>query len=272
LKTVFDSGVDLDDPAMVDAYDELPLWSALAGQLLFQHLPLFRVRDALDVGCGTGFPAIELAERLRPGSTVIGIDTWAEALHRAGRKAAARKLSNVSFVSGDAVAMPFPDRSFDLIVSNLGVNNFDDPVIALRECRRVARRGATLALTTNLKGHWREFYAIFEESARPALRRHVDRRATIEQLEALLTAARFGIVKVEEELVPMRFADGCALLDHSFVRLGFFPAWRDVVAPELREETFARLERALNDAAAAQAGLTLTVPFAYVEATAIDDD
>ncbi len=276
MKALFGADVDLNDPATVDAYDELPLWSALAGHLLFRHLPLARAQSVLDIGCGTGFPSIELAQRLRRGATVTGIDTWAEALNRAGRKAAAKDLLNISFVNGDASAMPFADRTFDLIVSNLGVNNFDDPATALRECRRVAREGATLALTTNLKNHWREFYAIFESvldtSTLPALRRHIDHRATIEQLDTLFAAARFKIVKTEEELVPMRFADGSAFLDHSFVRLGFFPAWRDLIPPEHREETFVRLESALNVEASAQGGLTFTVPFAYVEAVAVGDE
>jgi ubiquinone/menaquinone biosynthesis C-methylase UbiE len=265
---------DLNDPAAVDAYDELPLWSALAGQLLFRYLPLTRDRTVLDIGCGTGFPAIELAERLGVGSSVTGIDTWEEALKRAGRKAAARNVVNISFVNGDASAMPFPDRAFDLIVSNLGVNNFEDPVAGLRECRRVARAGATLALTTNLSGHWLEFYAIFDsildESMRPALRRHIEHRVTVDRLHALLTASRFRVVSVEKEVAAMRFADGSAFLEHSFVRLGFFPAWRDLIAPEHREEIFARLETALNAEARAKGHLTFTVPFAYLEAVAVE--
>jgi SAM-dependent methyltransferase len=197
-------------------------------------------------------------------------------LKRARRKAAARKLDNVSFVDGDASGMPFPDRSFDLILSNVGVNNFDDPGGVLRECRRVARDGATLALTTNLAGHWREFYAIFEsilaEPLRPALQRHIEHRATIERLHTLLSAARFKVVRVEEEVVPMHFADGSAFLDHSFVRLGFLPAWQELIPSEHREETFARLEQSLDVEASARGGLTFTVPFAYVEAVAAGHD
>jgi SAM-dependent methyltransferase len=272
LKALSTPDVDLNDPAAVDGYDELPLWSASSGQLLFRHLPMSRYENVLDVGCGTGFPAIELAERLGSGSTVTGLDTWAEAIKRAARKAAARNVNNVSFVNGDANALPFPDRSFDLIVSNLGVNNFDDPLGALGECRRVARDGATLALTTNLRGHWDRFYSIFhailDSSTRVALQRHIDRRATIDQLDTLLAASRFTVVKIEEEVVPMLFADGTAFLDHSFVRLGFFPAWRELVPRENRDEIFARLELALNAEALAHGVLALTVPFAYVEARA----
>ena len=57
---------DLSAPEIIATYDELPLWSAMFGLLLLEHVPLENVHLALDVGCGTGFPLIELAERLGP--------------------------------------------------------------------------------------------------------------------------------------------------------------------------------------------------------------
>ena len=84
------SAFDVNDPAFVDAYDEAPLWSAMFGQLLLDHVPLRAGWAVLDVGCGTGFPLLELAGRLGPSSTVTGLDSWAAALDRARRKARAR--------------------------------------------------------------------------------------------------------------------------------------------------------------------------------------
>ena len=81
---------DLSAPNIVGTYDELPLWSAMFGLLLLDHVPLKDVRLALDVGCGTGFPLIELAERLGPTGHVHGIDPWSAALGRAREKIALR--------------------------------------------------------------------------------------------------------------------------------------------------------------------------------------
>lgn len=274
MSDYLDFQIDFGAPDTVSAYDELPLWSAMTGLLLLEHVELKSDARVLDVGCGTGFPLIELAERLGPASRVCGIDPWSAALARARFKAKVRRVRNVTIVGGDAAALPFPDVCFDLIVSNLGVNNFEKPEAALREIRRVARPGSKLALTTNLKGHMKEFYDVFEETlaelgdpkAIAALSAHIDHRATVEKLTALFERAGFRLVRVQEARASMRFADGSALLRHYFVKLGFLDGWKGVVEVERRKDVFARLESKLNRASQLRGALDLTIPLAYVEA------
>jgi arsenite methyltransferase len=270
----FDS--DLSSPQVTAAYDELPLWSAMFGLLLLDEVPLARVNVALDVGCGTGFPLIELAERLGSGTHVHGLDSWSAGLARAAEKIARRNTRNVSLHEGCATAMPFADGSFDLIVSNLGVNNFDDRAGSIRECRRVAKPGATVALTTNLQGHMKEFYAIFDEvlteagdsEARHRLQAHISHRATVVGVRELLENAGFAITLVVERTERMRFASGTALLNHHFIKLGFLDAWKNVV-PGREAEIFLRLQQRLDDVAALSSELRLTIPMAYVEGVAV---
>jgi ubiquinone/menaquinone biosynthesis C-methylase UbiE len=73
--------------------------------------------------------------------------------------------------------MSFADGTFDLLVSNLGINNFDDPPAVLCECRRVARPGAKLALTTNLQGHMQQLYGLYAQvlAATPAISSRLSR-------------------------------------------------------------------------------------------------
>jgi arsenite methyltransferase len=237
--------------------------------LLLDEVPLANVTNALDAGCGTGFPLIELAERLGARAHVHGIDPWSGGLKRAAEKIAGRGTPNVTLHEGSATAMPFADASFDLIVSNLGVNNFDDRAAAIRECRRVAKSGATLALTTNLQGHMKEFYDVFEEILRDdaaalvRLREHVEHRATVASVRELLEAGGFTVTRVVEREGAMRFADGTALLNHYFIKLGFLDAWKKVAAGNERE-VFGGLLDALNK----KGELRLTIPMAYIEATA----
>lgn len=265
---------DFSSPHVLAAYDELPLWSAMFGLLLLEEVPMHGVATVLDIGCGTGFPLIELAERLGPRAHVHGIDPWQAALARAAEKIASRATPNVTLHEGTASAMPFADGMFDLIVSNLGVNNFEDRVVAMRECRRVARDGATLALTTNLQGHMHEFYEVFaqalESEGDDALRRlrdHVEHRATVSDVSALLASSGFVVTRVAEREGVMRFADGTALLNHHFIKLGFLDGWKKVV-PGRERVVFARLRDALDAYAARQRELRLTIPMAYIEATA----
>lgn len=269
--------IDLASPAVVATYDEAPLWSAMFGLLLLEHVPLTGHSCVLDVGCGTGFPTIELAERLGPSVPVHGVDLWAAGLARAAEKVARRGTRNVTWHQASAVSLPFGDGTFDLIVSSLGVNNFDDRAGALRECRRVARAGATLALTTNLQGHMREFYDVFDTvllaagdaEGRQRLDAHVRHRATIAGVRSLLDEAGFALIRdVSVPNTRMRLASGTALLNHAFIQLGFLDAWKAVV-PGREVEMFLRLRERL-DAVAREAGeLSLTIPMAYLEAVAV---
>jgi ubiquinone/menaquinone biosynthesis C-methylase UbiE len=198
--------VDLNSEESVSNYDELPLWSAAFGLMLLDHVPLRPNIKVLDVGCGTGFPLLELAQRLGPSCTVIGLDTWEAALERARFKARVSGVRNVEITKGDAAAMLFPDAQFDLIVSNLGLNNFSDPKTSVGECRRVMKPGARLALTTNLQGHMKEFYDVFDSTLRSlgetdavgALQKHIDHRATVPGIRALLEQNGLRVTKVHE--------------------------------------------------------------------------
>jgi arsenite methyltransferase len=271
-----DFEADFSSPRVAQTYDELPLWSAMFGLLLVDEVPLTGVRTALDVACGTGFPLIELAERLGSRAHVHGLDPWTAGLARAADKIASRATSNITLHEGGAAAMPFDDGTFDLIVSNLGLNNFDDRVAAIRECRRAAKLGAVIALTTNLQGHAAEFYAAFEQvlmdvDDQEALRRldeHVRHRSTIASVRQLLEGGGFSVRRVVERTGVLRFADGAALFNHHLIKIGFLDAWKKVV-PGREATTFAALQRRLDEIARAVGEVRLTIPVAYIEATAV---
>jgi len=98
--------------------------------------------DALDVGCGTGFLALELAAR---GHQVVGVDFAPAMIDEARRKAAARGLS-VRFDEADAEQLPFAPRSFDLVISRHVLWTLPHPEAAIDEWIRVLRPGGRLAV------------------------------------------------------------------------------------------------------------------------------
>ena len=96
----------------------------------------------LDVGSGTGEPAISLATSVAAQGQVIALDLSAELLAIAQERAQARGLTNFSTRQADAHSLPFPDGSFELATSRFGVMFFRDPELAFRELHRVLRPGA----------------------------------------------------------------------------------------------------------------------------------
>ena len=118
---------------------------------------------ALDVGCGPGYFARMLAEAVGPDGSAVGIDAAPEMVEYASRKA--RRLSNCRFQAGTAEALPFPDASFDVVVSSLVMHHLPDEVRlqAVGEMKRVLRSGGTLLLADFMipeKGGWRIFAAL----------------------------------------------------------------------------------------------------------------
>jgi arsenite methyltransferase len=262
--------IDLTAPEFGDLYDELPLWSAPFGLSLLDRVPLKSGLTILDVGAGTGFLTIELAERCGPRTKVIAVDPWKAAMERLRLKIKQRHLENILVLEQDASAIDLPDSSVDVIISNLGINNFEDPGAVLQMCARVAKPNATLLLTTNLVGHMAEFYDVYRDvridtgqhARLSALEAHITRRGTIASVRRLLQDADFKVVELLSSSFRMRFADGSALLRHHFIRLGFVQGWKAIAATDSILTTFERLERALNAVAERHGELALTVPMA----------
>ena len=259
-----------------EIYDETSFWSARFGAMLFDHLEICRGIRGLDVGFGTGFPLIELAHLHGPSSHLTGIDIWADALARARIKLELHGLGNVDILETDVASMPFPDAQFDLVVSNIGINNFPDAGAALRECRRVAKAGARLALTSNPQGHFAALYALLDaildesglQPARDALRREGEHRHSKRALMNLLVDSGFTVSRCFEASFEMRFADGSAMLHHSLVKW-FLDGWRQAVGAGNEREVFDALEAQLNAAAERDGCVRMTVPMVYLEGIAV---
>ena len=93
----------------------------------------------LDLACGTGDIAFAVAAK---GSRVVGLDITHRMLQLAAGKLPTSQ--RVSFVTGDMMALPFPDASFDVITTGYGLRNVPDLGGALREMCRVLRPGGRM--------------------------------------------------------------------------------------------------------------------------------
>jgi SAM-dependent methyltransferase len=242
---------------------------------LFDHLEVHRGIRGLDVGCGTGFPLFELAHVHGTSSHFIGVDIWPDALKRARVKLELHGLTNVDIIEADVASMPFPNAHFDLVVSNIGINNFRDPRAALRECRRVAKSDARFIVTTNVQGHFGALYALLNailsefglEPAHDALRREEAHRHSKHAITNLLVDSRFTVSRCFEQSFRIRFVDGTTMLRHSLVKW-FLDGWRQAVGADNEHEVFNALEVQLNAAAERDGCVEMTVPMLYLEGIA----
>lgn len=117
-------------------------WSRLlADEFLSWLNPPSKLRW-LDVCCGSGVLTEAVIKRCAP-ARVAGIDASPQQIEFAS---AHRARSVVNFETGDAMALPFPEASFDIAVCGLGLNYVPDPERALREMCRVTGPGRVIAV------------------------------------------------------------------------------------------------------------------------------
>jgi len=115
-----------------------------AAARLVKHANVRAGQEVLDVACGTGVVAIT-ASRL--GARVRGLDLTPELLERA-RENARIAGAEIAFAEGDVEAMPFPDATFDVVLSQFGHMFAPRPDVALSEMLRVLKPGGTIAFST----------------------------------------------------------------------------------------------------------------------------
>ncbi len=133
--------------------------------------------SVLDVCCGTGDLAFELAGRVAPGGHVIGCDFSEPMLDLARDKAEERSATGVRFEWADALSLPYDAGRFDAVTVGFGVRNFADRDRGLSELARVLRPGGKLIVlefTKPRRPPFSTFYALWFDRLAPILGRLSD--------------------------------------------------------------------------------------------------
>jgi ubiquinone/menaquinone biosynthesis C-methylase UbiE len=114
----------------------------VVSESLCEAVDLRAGQRVLDVATGSGNTAIAAARRF---CEVTGLD-YVESLLERGRERAAAERLNVDYVYGDAEALPFPDRSFDVVLSTFGAMFAPNQERVASEMRRVLRPGGKIGM------------------------------------------------------------------------------------------------------------------------------
>jgi SAM-dependent methyltransferase len=100
----------------------------------------------LDIGSGAGTDSLVAAQMVGAGGAVTGIDMTPQMLAKARAAAAAMAATNVEFVEGEVEALPFPDESFDVAISNGVIDLIPDKDAVFSEIYRVLLPGGRIQI------------------------------------------------------------------------------------------------------------------------------
>ncbi len=164
--------------------------------------------QVLDVGCGTGTLAIEVACRVGTTGRVVGVDPGTQQIARARSKAARGNLP-IDFQIGVIEQLPFLDQTFDVVFSTLMMHHLPAPLKrqGLAEIARVLKPGGRLVIAD---------FKHKQERAGQAARFHAG-GSRIPDLTAIISDASFQQVETEE-MLPPRFS--------AFPGVGFVRAYK----------------------------------------------
>lgn len=147
-------------------------WRRLVAERLHDVLAKKGAR-ILDIACGTGDLSLALAEKA--GARIIGTDFCRPMLEIAARKAKAAATTNateIPFVEGDALKLPFADESFDAVTIAFGLRNLSSVEAGLQELRRVLKpegRAAILEFSTPVVPGFRGLFKFYFRRVLPAI-------------------------------------------------------------------------------------------------------
>lgn len=119
----------------------------------------------LDIGCGPGSVSMDLAGRV---ASLVGVDAAPEAITRAEADCTKRGVDNASFRVADVYDLPFADNTFTVIYGHQLLQHLGEPVVALKEARRVLSPGGIIAVRDA------DYGTMVHDPPEPALDRWLD--------------------------------------------------------------------------------------------------
>lgn len=208
----------------------------------------------LEVGCGTGALAVELARLVAPGGRVTAVDVSGPMLAEAARRAAAAGV-DVDWLQADAQVHPFGAGAFDVVTSRFGIMFFDDPAAAFANLAGALAPGGRLVVTC-----WRDL-AVNEWIAGPAgaALAHVlappaadpgrpgpFALADPHRVRSLVSGAGLDGVAVDELDAPMRMGDSVDDVVRFFRRSELATGVIGRAGPEAQEAAWAAVRELLS--------------------------
>ncbi|MGH9213198.1 MAG: arsenite methyltransferase [Acidimicrobiales bacterium] len=158
-------------------------------------------QDVLDLGSGGGIDVLLSARRVGPNGRAYGVDMTTEMLELARANQQRAGLTNVEFLEGRIEAVPLPDHSVDVVVSNCVINLSIDKNAVFAEALRVLRPGGRLAIADVVADH------------EPDQKLQADDAAWAACIAGALTHNRYRYVLTEAGFVDIEITDSHTVAD-----------------------------------------------------------
>lgn len=184
---------------------------APVGKLMLEKLQANPGELVLDIACGTGEPALSLAQS-SPDTRIIAIDAADAMVNVAKSKAEKLALGNIQFQTMRGEQLGFPDQHFDAVMSRFGVMFYDDHQQGISEIFRVLKPGGRFAFTvwhtaeTMPAMNWN--YLVFKDKIPADIWPPIDIACSLGGpgvLDDLLKQAGFSDFTVEKQKVSYEF-------------------------------------------------------------------
>jgi ubiquinone/menaquinone biosynthesis C-methylase UbiE len=232
-----------------------PDWRERFDALVSKHVKVPLEGRILDVNCGTGGYAIEIAEGLRGKGEVVAVDSGAERIEIGRAKALVKRLSSVTFEQSLPYDLRFDSEEFDLVIGDaslLPANELED---VLGEMIRVAKPGARVALKLATHGSFDEFFSIFwealydlalQDEVWAELQPLIDERRTVSDAERLARQAglRQIVSFTAKEIFP--YESGEEFLSSPLIGDTFLDDWLDIVPEDRRQDVYDEIDRIIE--------------------------
>jgi ubiquinone/menaquinone biosynthesis C-methylase UbiE len=222
-----------------------PDWRDRFDALVGEKIKLPAEGRVLDVNCGTGSHAIEMAEGMRGNGTVLGVDPSAERLELARAKAQVRKVKDVAFEQGSPSDLRFESNKFDIVIGDASMVHADQIEDMLAEMIRVAQPGALVVLKMATHGSFDEFFSIFWEALLDNgisdevwsdLESLINERSTASDAEAMAHRAGLNHVQSFTKKEEFFYETASEFLESPLIKDSFLDEWLGIVPQERRQQ------------------------------------
>ncbi|QQS48104.1 MAG: class I SAM-dependent methyltransferase [Acidobacteriota bacterium] len=222
----------------------VPGWREVFDRIVDEEIKFPEEGRFLEVECGTGGFAIDMAARGGHKVEVVAVDSDPERLSIAKGKAEIRKFERIEFQQAEATRLDFPDNSFDFVLADLSLLPVESIPKACEEIVRVAGKGAPVVIKLSTRGSFDEFFSIFWEAlyeldlitCTPQLEALVNERLTVSDAEQIAHDAGLRDLRTFTRKERFDYQNARAFLDSPLISSLFLDHWTSII-PDVKSRS-----------------------------------